>query len=209
MNASIQATFFILTELVIWSECSNIGELCSWSYLWISYEIAKSAIVKLQFPYKLSFLSVFWITSKSNQKYRLDVVSEVFYGSGRNKNDAERHQAFELNLFLTNMPLYMVPESFVCPGGSPNDQIRYRKHSMTDTEWMHSFSTYSQEPPVQRPPPLIAKSNINSKLFTICSFLFTYAEIKSNSYLNHFPNVNPRALNLCVCMYVFVCVLVL
>ncbi len=34
--------------------------------------------VKLQFPYELSFLSVFWITSKSNQKYRLDVVNEVF-----------------------------------------------------------------------------------------------------------------------------------
>ncbi len=47
---------------------------------------------------------------------------------------------------------------------------------------MHSFSTYSQEPPVQR-PPLIAKSNINSKLFTICSFVFTYAEIKSNTVL--------------------------
>ncbi len=42
--------------------------------------------------------------------------------------------AFELHLFLTSMPLYMVPESFVCPGGSPNDQIMHRKHSMTDTE---------------------------------------------------------------------------
>ncbi len=47
-------------------------------------------VVKLQFPYKLSFLSVFWITSKSNQKHRLDVVSEVFYRSGRNKNMTQR-----------------------------------------------------------------------------------------------------------------------
>jgi len=47
-------------------------------------------VVKLQFPYELSFLSVFWITSKSNQKYRLDVVNEVFYGSGRNKNMTQR-----------------------------------------------------------------------------------------------------------------------
>ncbi len=73
--------------------------------------------VKLQFPYELSFLSVFWITYKTNQKHRLDVVSEVFYGSGRTQNKAHRGiMAFELNLFLTSMPLYMVPESFVCPG---------------------------------------------------------------------------------------------
>ncbi len=143
----------------------------------------KWAGVKLQFPYELSVLSVFWITSKSNQKYRLDVVSEVFSRSGSAKDKTHRGiMAFVLNLFLTSMTLYMVPESFVCPGGSPNDQIRYRKHSMTDTEWMHSFSTYRQEPPVQRPPPLIARSNITSELFTIlCSFVFTYAEIKSNS----------------------------
>ncbi len=48
------------------------------------------ATVKLQFPYELSFLSVFWITSKSNQKYRLDVVSEIFSRSGRNKNMTQR-----------------------------------------------------------------------------------------------------------------------
>ncbi len=45
-------------------------------------------VVKLQFPYKLSFLSVFWITSNSNQKYRLDVVSEVF------NRDTERHHGY-------------------------------------------------------------------------------------------------------------------
>ncbi len=75
--------------------------------------------------------------------------------------------ACELSLFLTSMPLYMGPER--CPGGSPNDQIRYRKHSMTDTERMHSFSTYSQEQHNQR------------ALYHLCSFVFTYAEIKSNS----------------------------
>ncbi len=67
----------------------------------------------------------------------------------------------------------MVPESFVCPGGSPNDQIRYRKHSMTDTEWMHSFSTYSQEPPVQRPPPLISRSNIIKRGLYIYEALYS------------------------------------
>ncbi len=56
---------------------------------WTAAEWSK-VIVKLQFPYELSFLSVFWITSKSNQKYRLDVVSEVFYGSGKNKNMTQR-----------------------------------------------------------------------------------------------------------------------
>ncbi len=56
---------------------------------WIAAEWSK-VIVKLQFPYELSLLSVFGITSKSNQKYRLDVVSEVFYGSGKNKNMTQR-----------------------------------------------------------------------------------------------------------------------
>ncbi len=44
-----------------------------------------SVAVKLQFPYELSFLSVFWITSKSSQKYMLDVVNEVFNRSGSPK----------------------------------------------------------------------------------------------------------------------------
>ncbi len=56
---------------------------------WTAAEWSK-VIVKLQFPYELSLLSVFGITSKSNQKYRLDVVSEVFYGSGKNKNMTQR-----------------------------------------------------------------------------------------------------------------------
>ncbi len=70
--------------------------------------------VKLQFPYELSFLSVFLITSKSNQKHRLDVVSEVFYGSGRNKNMTQRGIRLLNSIYSkTSMPLYMVPESFV------------------------------------------------------------------------------------------------
>ncbi len=60
---------------------------------------------------------------------------------------------------------------FCITGGSQNDQI-YRKHSMTGTEWMHSFSTYSQETPGYR----------SQRAFSLfCSFVFTYAEIKSNS----------------------------
>ncbi len=44
-------------------------------------------------------------------------------------------QAYELNLFLTpHVNINMLPESLIRPGGSPNDQIRNRKHSMTDTE---------------------------------------------------------------------------
>ncbi len=70
--------------------------------------------VKLQFPYELSFLSVFWITSKSNQKHRLDVVSEVFNRSGSPKT-RHREASWLLKLIYskTSMPLYMVPESFV------------------------------------------------------------------------------------------------
>ncbi len=67
--------------------------------------------VKLQFPYELSFLSVFWVTSKSNHKYMFDVVKKVFNRSGRNKkHNAERHQAFELVYSRSHMTLYRVPE---------------------------------------------------------------------------------------------------
>ncbi len=67
--------------------------------------------VKLQFPYKLSFLSVFWITSNSNQKYRLDVVSEVFNRSGSPKT-RHREASWLLKLIYSrsHMPLYRVPE---------------------------------------------------------------------------------------------------
>ncbi len=61
--------------------------------------------VKLQFPYELSFLSVFWITSNSNQKYMLDVVSEVFNRSGSPKT-RHREASWLLNSFnsKTSMP---------------------------------------------------------------------------------------------------------
>ncbi len=50
-------------------------------------------------------------------------------------------------------------EDLICPGGSPNDQIRYRKHSMTDKEC------------IDPPPPHIARSN----LFSIQSpFVYFY-----------------------------------
>ncbi len=64
---------------------------------------------------------MYWITSKSNQKYMLDVVKEVFSRSGRKKNTMQRGiMAFELNLFLHHMSLNMLPESLICPRGSPN-----------------------------------------------------------------------------------------
>ncbi len=102
----------------------------------------------------------------------------------------QRLQAFELSLFLTPHVFKYVARNLICPGGSPNDQIRNRKHSMTDTELMHSFPTYSQEPPVQQHPLLIARSHLTSELFTMhsCSLVFTYAEIKSNT--NKLPLLN-------------------
>ncbi len=129
--------------------------------------------VKPQFPYELSFLSVFWITSKSNQKYMLDVVNEVFsrYGSTKTRH---REASWLLNSIYSWHHFIYVSRKFRMSRGSPNYQIRYRKHSMTDTEWMHSFSTYSQEPRNQR------------ALYHLCSFVFTYAEIKSNNKFNSF-----------------------
>ncbi len=38
---------------------------------------------------------------------------------------------------------------------------------------MHYLSTYSQEPPVKRPPLLIARSHITSELFTIYVALYS------------------------------------
>ncbi len=168
--------FFLLCALPCWKDWFRTTWVLTETWFCVVKRSGVNKLVhqcKTSVPLWTNFLSVFWIPSKSNQKYRLDVVSEIFNRSGRNKNIAERHQAFELIYSKTSMPLYMVPESFVCPGGSPNDQIRYRKHSMTDTEWMHSFSTYSQEPPVQRPPPLIARSNIIKRALYIYEALYS------------------------------------
>ncbi len=71
---------------------------------------AEVTIVTGAFPYELSFLSVFWITSNSNHKYMFDVVKKVFNRSGRNKNTAQRHQAFELVYSRSHMTLYRVLE---------------------------------------------------------------------------------------------------
>ncbi len=80
--------------------------------------------VKLQFPYKLSFLSVFWITSNSNQKYRLDVVSEVFNRSGSPKT-RHREASWLLNSFiLGHTCLYIGYQNTLITGSPKNDQIR-------------------------------------------------------------------------------------
>ncbi len=66
--------------------------------------------VKLQFPYELSFLSVFWITSKSNQKYMLDVVNEADLGPadlGAQRQDTERHHGFRTHLFYVKQAFYI------------------------------------------------------------------------------------------------------
>ncbi len=86
-------------------------------------------IVKLQFPYELSFLSVFWITSNSNQKYRLDSTD-----LGAQRQDTERHHGFRTQFILDKHAFIYGTREFCITGGSQNDQIRYRKHSMTDTE---------------------------------------------------------------------------
>ncbi len=72
------------------------------------------SIVKLQLPYELSFLSVFWITSKSYQTYMLDVVREVFSRSGRTKT-RRREASWLSNSFILgkNISLYMVPEGLI------------------------------------------------------------------------------------------------
>ncbi len=76
------------------------------------------------------------------------------------------------------MSLNMLPESLICPGGSPTDQIMYRKHSMTDKECSENnpSSTYSQEP--------CAFSELKNITLRLCGFAFIYAEIKSNSSLD-------------------------
>ncbi len=130
-------------------------------------------LVKLQFPYELSFLSVFWISSKSNQKHRLDVVSEVFNRS-RSPKTRHREASWLLNSFILDQHAFIYgTREFCITGGSQNDQIRYRKPSMTDTEWMHSFSTYSQETPVKRPPLIIARIQKPASFFSFSVALYS------------------------------------
>ncbi len=81
-------------------------------------------LLKLQFPYELSFLSVFWITSKSNQKYTLDVVNEVFSGSGRT-NTRHREASWLLNSFILGSAcLYIGYQNTRITESPKNDQIR-------------------------------------------------------------------------------------
>ncbi len=81
-------------------------------------------MVKLQFPYELSFLSVFWITSKSNQKYMLDVVNEDFSRSGRTKT-RQREVSWLFNSFILGQAcLYIWYQNTRITGSQKNDQIR-------------------------------------------------------------------------------------
>ncbi len=128
--------------------------------------------VKLQFPYELSFLSVFWITSKSNQKYMLDVVNEVFSRSGRTKT--RRREASWHHLFYgENAFIYGTRNSHIT-GGPQHDQKRYCR---TDKEFKENdpSSTAPKEPCVF--------SEMKNITLHLCGFSFIYAEIKSNSPL--------------------------
>ncbi len=80
--------------------------------------------VQLQFPHELSFLSVFWINSKSNQKYILDVVKKVFSRSGRTKTRC-REASWLLNSFILQKTcLYIGYQNTRITGSPKNDQIR-------------------------------------------------------------------------------------
>ncbi len=121
--------------------------------------------VKLQFPYELSFLSVFWITSKSNQKQVGCCERSLLRNRETQKHDAERHQAFELNLFLTSMPLYMVPESFVL-----QEVHKMTKYGTENIAWQTKseclLSLLKAKSLSSCPATSSSYSNISSKLFT-------------------------------------------
>ncbi len=131
--------------------------------------------MKLQLLYELSFHSVLWITSKSNKKY-VGCCERSLQQIWENKNTAQRGiMPFRTEFFLETTSLNMLPESLICPGGSPNYQIRFRKHSMTGKECSENnpSSTYSQEPCVF--------SELKNITLHLCGFALIYAEIKSNS----------------------------
>ncbi len=65
-------------------------------------------VVKLKFPYELSFLSVFWITSKSNQKKYVGCCGRSLQQIWENKNMTQRGiMTFELIYSKENMSLYI------------------------------------------------------------------------------------------------------
>ncbi len=88
-------SFVYLLEKIQWYVhifCTEIRE----HFLWKSTHEGAQTTCK---TYELSFLSVFWITSKSNQNYMLDVVNEIFYRSGSPKT-RHREASWLLNSFI-------------------------------------------------------------------------------------------------------------
>ncbi len=134
--------------------------------------------VKLQLPYKLWFLSVFWITSKSNQKYMLDVVKEVFSRSGRTKKRC-REASWLLNTFILgkNMSLYMVSEALILQ--EVHKMIKYGIAGQTK-----SAKKITLPPHIAKEPCVF--SEIKSSTFNLCGFTLIYAEIESNSMEDRF-----------------------
>ncbi len=125
-------------------------------------------IVKLPIPYELSCLSVFWITSKSNHKYTLDVMREVFSRSGRTKTRHREASWLSISFILgKNMSLYMVPEALILHQVHKMTFYRQRMHRL------HPLLHLAKEPCVFR-----KNKSITLHLF---GFTFIHAEIKSNS----------------------------
>ncbi len=125
--------------------------------------------VKLQLPYELSFLSVFWITSKSNLK-KSGCCEISLQQIWENKDKTQRGiMAFETNLFYGKHVFIYGTRSSHITGGPQNDQIRY---SRTDKECKENdpSSTAAKEPCVF--------SEIKSITLDLCGFTFIYAEIK-------------------------------
>ncbi len=117
----IQFCFRICVKGILESNTIMLPTLWRLIHAWI---VMPYNSVKLQFAYELSFLSVFWITSKSNQKYMLDVVNEIFYRSGSPKT-RHREASWLLNSFILRQAcLYIWYQRLCITGGSQNDQIR-------------------------------------------------------------------------------------
>ncbi len=108
--------------LITWSSRIRRENVGSHGIVFKSLRFGPSKLVQLQFPYELSFLSVFWISSKSNQKYMLDVVNEVFSRSGSTKT-RHREASWRSNSFILGPACLYI--GYQNTTGSPkNDQIR-------------------------------------------------------------------------------------
>ncbi len=110
------------TSLIFTNSLPVLSLLVKMAFL----DICKSflLVVKLQFPCELRFIYVIWITSKSNQKYMLDVVNEVFSRSGRTKTRPTEASRLLNSFILGQACLYIWYQNTRSTGSPNNDQIR-------------------------------------------------------------------------------------